>query len=329
MQAIFLGTSSAVPTVERNIVSIVVGTSEGQLMFDCGEGSQRQMLYADLNPMKLKAIFITHMHFDHIMGLVGLMMTMELLNRTEPLTIVGPSGLGKMLDFFERELYMNHRYELIFRSAEPGTVYKKGEVRVEAEKAMHSTESYSYKVVQIKKKRKFHTEKAIELGIPQGPLWGKLQMGETVEFNSRTIKPEEVCEPPARPITVGISGDTAPTDSLVEFFTGVNLLIYESTFSSDLQDRAREMLHSTSIDAAHVALKSGAGYLIIYHFSERYRDVKLLESEAKSVFEKTTAARDFMKVEILENSIKVEQLKLRCAGKDADNKVGTKRGRSF
>ncbi|MCL4343349.1 MAG: ribonuclease Z [Nitrososphaerota archaeon] len=322
MQAIFLGTSSAVPTAERNTVSIIVSTSEGQLMFDCGEGSQRQMLYAGLNPMKLKAVFITHMHFDHVMGLVGLMMTMGLLNRTEPLTVVGPRGLGKMIDFFERELYMNHKYELIFRSAEPGTVYEMGEVRVEAERAVHSTESYSYKVVQTKKKRKFHLEKARELGIPQGPLWGRLQVGETVEFNGRTIRPDEVCEPPAKPVSIGISGDTAYDDSLVRFFTGVNLLIYESTFSSELQDRAREMLHSTSTDAARVALKSGAGYLVIYHFSERYRDVKLLESEARAVFEKTTAARDFMKVEILENSIKVEQLQLRCAGKDADNKVG-------
>ncbi|MGC8661407.1 MAG: ribonuclease Z [Nitrososphaeria archaeon] len=323
MQAIFLGTSSAVPTVQRNTVSIVINTSEGQLMFDCGEGSQRQMLYAGLNPMKLKAVFITHMHFDHIMGLVGLLMTMGLLNRTKPLTVVGPKGLGKMINFFERELYMNHEYELIFRSAEPGKVYEEGEVSVEAERALHSTESFSYKVVHAKKKRKFHIERARELGIPQGPLWGKLQVGETVEYNGRTIRPEEVCEPPARPITVGISGDTAYSDSLVRFFAGVTLLIHESTFSSELQDRAKEMLHSTSTDAARVALEAGAGYLIIYHFSERYRDIKLLENEARSVFEKTTAARDFMKVEILENSIKAEQLKLRCAGKDADNKVGT------
>lgn len=323
MQAIFLGTSSAVPTVERNTVSIVVSTSEGQFMFDCGEGSQRQMLYAGLNPMKLKAVFITHMHFDHIMGLVGLMMTMGLLNRTEPLTVVGPKGLGKMIKFFEHELYMNHEYELIFRIAEPGKVYEEGEVSVEAERALHSTESFSYKVVQTKKKRKFHIEKARELGIPQGPLWGRLQVGETVEFNGRTIRPEEVCEPPARPITVGISGDTAYSETLVRFFAGVTLLIHESTFSSELQDRAKEMLHSTSTDAARVALQAGAGYLVIYHFSERYRDVKLLENEARTVFEKTTAARDFMKIEILENSIKAEQLKLRCAGKDADNKVGT------
>ncbi len=323
MQVIFLGTSSAVPTVRRNTVSIVVKTSEGQLMFDCGEGTQRQMLYAGLNPMKLKAIFITHMHFDHTMGLIGLLMTMELLNRAEPLAIVGPKGLKKMLEFFERELYMNHNYELKYIAAEPGTVFELGEVKVQAERAIHSTESYSYKVIQSKKKRKFNVERARRLGIPQGPLWGRLQLGETVVFNGIEIRPDEVCEPPERPITVGISGDTAYSENLVKFFAGANLLIHESTFSSDLQDRAREMLHSTSTDAARVARQSGSSYLVIYHFSERYRDVEPLEKEARTIFERTIAARDFMKVEILGNDIKVEQLKSRCAGEDADNKVGT------
>jgi len=322
MQVIFLGTSSAVPTVRRNTVSIVVKTSEGQLMFDCGEGTQRQMLYAGLNPMKLKAIFITHMHFDHIMGLIGLLMTMELLKRKEPLTIVGPEDLKKMLEFFERELYMNLNYELKYIHAEPGTVFELGEVQVQAERAIHSTESYSYKVIQGKKKRKFNVDKAKRLGIPRGLLWGRLQLGETIAFNGIEISPDEVCEPPEKPIVIGISGDTAYSDNLVKFFAGANLIIHESTFSSDLQDRAREMLHSTSTDAARVARESGSGYLVLYHFSERYREVEPLEKEARTIFERTIAAKDFMAIEILRNDIKVWQLKTKCAGEDADNKVG-------
>lgn len=324
MYAIFLGTSSAVPTVERNTASIVLGTTEGQLMFDCGEGTQRQMLYAKLNPIKLKAIFITHMHFDHIMGLVGLMMTMDLLNRSEPLTVIGPAGLKEMLDFFEQRLYMNHQYDIVYRRAIPGAVYKLGEVIVEAGGAVHSTESYSYRITQRKFKRKFHPEKAIALGIPQGPLWGRLQVGEEVVLNGKIIYPDQVCDPPMKPLSVGISGDTAYSESLVKFFKGVDLLIHEATFSAELQGRASEMLHSTSIDAARVAQQSGAGFLAIYHFSERYKDVSMLEREARTVFEKTVAARDFMKIEILQNSIKVEIMKLRRAGEDADNKVGTK-----
>ncbi|MGC8558278.1 MAG: ribonuclease Z, partial [Nitrososphaeria archaeon] len=261
MYAIFLGTSSAVPTVERNTASIVIDTTEGQLMFDCGEGTQRQMLYAKLNPIKLKAIFITHMHFDHIMGLVGLMMTMDLLNRSQPLTVIGPAGLKAMLDFFEQRLYMNHQYDIVYRMAMPGAVYESGEVSVEAHSAVHSTESYSYRVTQRKFKRKFHPEKAIALGIPQGPLWGRLQVGEEVVLNGKIIYPDQVCDPPTKPLSVGISGDTAYSEGLVKFFKGVDLLIHEATFSSELQERAGEMLHSTSIDAAHVAQRSGAGFL--------------------------------------------------------------------
>jgi len=324
MHAIFLGTSSAAPTLERNTASVVLGTTEGQLMFDCGEGTQRQMLYAKLNPIKLKAIFITHMHFDHIMGLVGLLMTMDLLNRSEPLTVIGPAGLKEMLDFFEQRLYMNHQYDIVYRRAMPGTVYGSGEVSVEAESAVHSTESYSYRVTQRKFKRKFHPERAIALGIPQGPLWGRLQIGEEVVLNDKTIYPDQVCDPPAKPLSVGISGDTAYSENLVKFFKGVDLLIHEATFSAELQGRAAEMLHSTSIDAAHVAQQSGVGFLAIYHFSERYKDASMLEREARTVFEKTVAARDFMKIEILQNSIKVEMMKLRRAGEDADNKVGSK-----
>jgi len=305
LKIVFLGTSAAVPTRERNTASIYIMTTNGAYLFDAGEGLQKQLQIAGLNPIKIKAVFISHMHFDHVLGLPGLLMTMALLNRKEKLTIVGTRKLFQFLKMFDKEFYMDLTFEIEFIEAHQGSVYRNKEIEVLAFPTIHSTESYAYRLFEYKLKRKFHPEKALELGIPKGPLWNKLQLGESIIVNGKRITPEMVSDSPPSPISVSITGDTAYFEQLIDFFKGTDVLIHESTFSRELTDKASEMLHSTTEQAATVALKSGAKLLVLYHFSERYKDVRLLEEEAKKIFPNTVAAKDFMCVKIEDNDINV------------------------
>jgi len=305
LKIIFLGTSAAVPTKERNTASIYIMTTNGAYLFDAGEGLQKQLQIAGLNPIKIKAVFITHIHFDHVLGLPGLLMTMALMNRKEKLTVVGTKKLFQFLKMFDKEFYMDLTFDVEFIEAHQGIVYKNKEIEVLAFPTIHSTESYAYRLFEYRLKRKFYPEKALELGVPRGPLWNKLQLGESVIINGRKITPEMVSDPPPLPVSVSVSGDTAYFEQLIEFFKGTDVLIHESTFSKELKDKASEMLHSTSEEAATVALKSGAKLLVLYHFSERYKDIRLLEEEAKRIFPNTVAAKDFTCVKIEDNNISI------------------------
>ncbi|MGC8568654.1 MAG: ribonuclease Z [Nitrososphaeria archaeon] len=308
----FLGTSSAVPIKDRNTVAVYVSTTNGAYLFDAGEGVQRQMQHAGLNPNKIKAIFISHIHFDHALGLPGLLMTMALMTRREPLTIVGTRKLFEFLEILDRKFYMDLTYDVEFIEAKQGTVYRNREIEVSAFPTLHSTESFAFRLFEHKLKRRFHPEKAQELGIPRGPLWNRLQLGESVHFMGRTITPDMVSDPPPPPISVCVSGDTAYFEPLAEFFRGCDVLIHESTFSRDLKEKAAEMLHSTSEQAALIAQKAGARLLVLYHFSERYKDVSLLENEAKAIFPSTVAAKDFMCIKIEDNDLKIYENIQQC-----------------
>ncbi|MFP3165947.1 MAG: ribonuclease Z [Nitrososphaeria archaeon] len=305
MKIVFLGTSAAVPTKERNTASIYITTTNGAYLFDAGEGLQKQLQIARLNPIKIKAVFISHIHFDHVLGLPGLLMTMALMNRKEPLTIVGTRKLFQFLKMFGEKFYMDLTFDVEFVEAHQGSVYENKEIKVTAFPTIHSTESYAYRIYEYKLKRKFYPEKALKLGIPRGPLWNKLQLGDSITLNGKKITPEMVSDPPPPPVSVSISGDTAYFDELIDFFKDSDVLIYESTFSKELVNKASEMLHSTSEQAALAALKSGIKLLVLYHFSERYKNAKLLEEEAKKIFPNTVAAKDFMCIKIEDNNISV------------------------
>ena len=305
MKIVILGTSAAVPTKSRNTSSVYVQTTNGAYLFDAGEGVQKQMQIAGLNPIKLKAVFISHEHFDHILGLPGLLMTMALLNRKDPLTIVGTKKLFQFLQFLNKKMHMDLTYDVDFVEAHQGTVFKEKEIEVRAFPTLHSTESYAYRLFEYKLKRKFHPEKALELGVPRGPLWNKLQLGETVVVNGKLITPDMVSDSPPKPKSVSISGDTAYFEEIIDFYKESDVLIHESTFAKDLEQKASEMFHSTSVQAASIALKSSVKVLILYHFSERYVDERLLEEEAKQIFPNVYAAKDLMCIKIEDNDIKI------------------------
>ncbi len=308
----FLGTSSAMPTRCRNTSAIYLQADGMGFLFDSGEGVQKQMLIAGLNPMKLKAVFISHIHYDHVLGLPGLLSTLALLNRNEPLTVVGPRKVNELLETLEDRFYMNLPYEIQFAEAGQGPVYRAGPIEVHSHPTVHSVESYAYKFVYRFLKRRFYPERAISLGVPRGPLWGKLQLGQAVEVKGKLITPEMVSDSPPEPVTITISGDTAFYAGLVEFYRGSDLLIHEATFDKSLQKRADEMLHSTTHDAARAAALSGARKLIIYHYSERYTDVSALEAEARELFKDALAAVEFTSVEFYGKDINVIMPKDGC-----------------
>jgi len=294
----FMGTGSAHPNKLRGAPSVVLEINGGLYMFDCGEGTQRQMAIAGLNIMKLRAIFITHLHGDHALGLPGLLHSMDLLNRSNGLAIFGPPGTASFVNAVNKSLHTTLKYALTISTSRNGEVYRGDSFCVSARRSFHSVPSYSYLLVEDDRPGRFHPEMAIRMGVPKGPLWGELQHGRRVSIGTQVVGPEGVVDSPTKGLRVGISGDTRPTASLVRFFSGADLLIYESTFSGELSDKAIESLHSTAEEAGKLASAAKVGHLILYHFSERYRRTDGLVREARRSFGRVNGARDLMVVTV-------------------------------
>ncbi|MDG7035952.1 MAG: ribonuclease Z [Nitrososphaerota archaeon] len=298
----FMGTGSAHPNKLRGAPSVVLNTDGELYMFDCGEGTQRQMAIAGLNIMKLRAIFLTHLHGDHVLGLPGLLNSMDLLNRLNGLTIFGPPGTASFIDGVNKSLHSTLKYALTISTTRNGEVYRGDNFRVLARRSLHSVPSYSYMFVEDDRPGRFHPEEAIRMSVPKGPLWGELQHGKSVSVGDRVIEPGGIVDSPVKGLRVGISGDTRPTASLVRFFHGADLLIYESTFSQELSDKAVESFHSTAEEAGALANAANVGHLILYHFSERYRRIDGLVREARRSFKRVSGARDLMSFIITNSS---------------------------
>ena len=299
MEIIFLGTSSAVHSKERNQVSIALKAFGDVMLFDCGEGTQKQMLNTKVSPMKVSKIFITHFHGDHILGLPGLMQSLGLLGREEKLTIYGPKGLHKVRDAIFNFGYCKFEYPLEFIEIENGIVEETEEYVIKCQSVRHNVPCLAYSIEE-KKKPRFLREKAIELGVPVGPAFGKLHNGEEVEIDGKIIKPEQVLGEPRKGIKITYSGDTRPCEEMIEFAKDSTLLIHESTFTSEEAQNAADHCHSTASEAAYVAQQSNSKRLILTHISTRYGESysKILLKEAKEVFENTELAHDFLDIEL-------------------------------
>lgn len=299
MEIIFLGTSSAVHSKERNQVSIALKAFGEVMLFDCGEGTQRQMLHTKVSPMKISKIFITHFHGDHILGLPGLLQSLGLLGREKKLTIYGPKGLNKVKEAIFNFGYCKFEYPLEFIEIETGTVEETEEYVIKCQSVKHNVPCLAYSIEE-KKKPRFLREKAIELGVPVGPAFGKLHNGEEVEVDGKIIKPEQVLGEPRKGIKLTYSGDTIPCEEMIEFAKDSTLLIHESTFTLDEAQNAVDHGHSTASDAGYVAKQSNSEKLIITHISTRYGESysKILLKEAKEVFENTELAYDFLEIEL-------------------------------
>jgi ribonuclease Z len=303
MKVIPLGTSSGKPTLRRNVSATAVVRDGEWLLFDCGEGTQMQISRAKLNPSKLAAIFITHLHGDHFNGLAGLLSTMGLDRRVRQLVLVGPPGIREYLDALARLkiLYINYPLDVREFAAikEMTVVYEASDYFVAARPLDHRIFTLGYRLEERPRPGRFDLEHARALGVPEGPLYRRLQLGEDVQLgDGRVIHSREVVGPPRPGKAVAYCTDTRPFAGTVELARGVDLIIHEATYTDDMALEARNYGHSTAAQAAEIAGAAEAHRLLITHFSTRYPDVGPLYEEARAVFPETLAAQDLMEIDV-------------------------------
>ncbi|MCX8204476.1 MAG: ribonuclease Z [Candidatus Nezhaarchaeota archaeon] len=298
IEVVFLGTSGSIPTPERGLSCIAIKRKGEVLLFDCGEGCQRQLLKAGIGFVKKLRIFISHLHGDHVLGLAGLLQSMGLMGREEPLPIYGPRGLAKLVEAFKEALCFKLHYAVEVYEVREGVVYEGDGYKVKAVFVDHSVPTLAYMLAEDERPGRFSPERAIELGVPRGPLWKLLQMGKAVEVDGRVVKPEEVLGPPRRGLKIVYSGDTGFSKSLVEFARGADLLIHEATLDDSLEHKAIEEKHSTARQAATVAKLAGVKKLVLTHISPRYQDASILKKQAEEVFPNAEVAYDFLSLSL-------------------------------
>jgi ribonuclease Z len=300
LEVIFLGTAAGVPTARRSLPAILIRREGEQLMFDCGEGVQRQMTIAGGNLNRKMKVLITHMHGDHVLGLPGMLQTMALLSREKKLDVYGPHGVKSFIEEIRETVQFVLTFPVeIQEIQEAGIIYEEEEYLVEAIWANHVIPSLAYALVEKPRPGKFYPKKAKALGVPEGPNWSRLQHAHAVKLpNGRVIEPEDVTGPcrPGRKIVY--TGDTRPFKELAEFAAYADLLIHDATLDDRLIERAEEDGHSTPQQAAQDAKKAKAKQLILTHISARYKDTRTLLRQARKIFKNTQAANDFMKIEI-------------------------------
>jgi ribonuclease Z len=296
----FLGTSAARPTVERNVSALALQREGETLLFDCGEGTQRQMMRYGVS-FALSEIFFTHFHADHFLGMIGLVRTLGLQGRAEPLRLYGPRGAKQVLNNALLLGVERVPFGVEIQEVKPGVVIgERVGYAITAFATDHGAGSIGYALVEAERYGKFDPAKARALEIPEGPLWGKLQRGEAVELaDGRKLTAESVVGPRRPGRKVVITGDTAPCASVVDAAAGADLLVHEATFGEEEKDRAKETLHSTAREAAQVAKAAQVRRLVLTHLSARYSiSAEDLVKEAREVFADVAAAKDGLVVDV-------------------------------
>ena len=306
MEITFLGTSSGVPTRSRNVSSVALSLPQKSeiWLFDCGEGTQHQLLRSDLKSSQIRRIFITHMHGDHIFGLMGLLASTGLAGAKGQVDIYGPPELKDYLNACIRYSHTHLANRIQVHPVQPGVVFENEEFTVTCNSLKHRIPAYGYAVTEKDRPGRFDVEKAKALGIPPGPIYGNLKKGETVTLeDGRQVSGKDLCEPDEPGRKFVYCTDTVFTENAVDLAANADVLIHEATFAHQDAEMAFERLHSTSTMAAQVALAAPVKQLIMTHFSPRYapgnpiRLNNLLE-EAQAIFPNTCLAYDFMEYEI-------------------------------
>lgn len=294
----FLGTAAARPTVGRNVSALCLQREGDIMLFDCGEGTQRQMMRYQTG-FGVGSIFFSHLHADHFLGVIGLLRTMALQERSEPLELYVPSGGRVTLEAAVHLGVERVAFPLRIVELAPGDLVARDGYDIVPFAVSHGVAALGYALVEHERLGRFDPERAKSLGVPEGPLFGRLHRGEAVVVDGRTVEPDEVVGPPRPGRRVCYTGDTAPSDSVVEVARGCDLLIHEATFGEEEAERARATRHATAAEAARVARSAGARRLVLTHISARYADnPAVLEQEAGRIFAGAKVAYDGMTLEI-------------------------------
>jgi ribonuclease Z len=297
LDVVFLGTAGSMPTARRAPSATLVRRGGEKLLFDCGEGTQRQLLRSDVGLVDLHEIFLTHFHADHFLGLPGMLKSFALRGRELPLTLYGPRGLDDLLRSLGR-IFGRLSYEVAVSELAAGAVLPRDGYDLRTFAVRHGREALGYALVEHERPGRFDVSAADALGIPFGPQRGVLQAGEPVTLpDGRVVTPEQVLGEARPGRKLVLSGDTAPSDGVVEAALGADLLVHEATFCEDEAERARETDHSTALEAARVARDAGVSLLALTHLSSRY-GAGDVEREARTVFPATVVPRDFDVIEL-------------------------------
>ena len=305
-----LGTSASRPTVERNVAGLAVVREGETLLFDCGEGTQRQMMRYGVS-FGLEDIFFTHFHADHVIGVIGLMRTMSLQGRTEPLRLWGPAGVQRIMKRAEDFGMDRLSFPLSVTEIEPGVrIVRKDYAIVPFPVDHRGARALGYALVEDERKGRFDPDHARELGVPEGPLWGEIHRGRSVTLeDGRVVAPSELVGAPRAGRKIVITGDTRPCDTTIEAARGADVLVHEATFGDEEKERAVETGHSTAREAAMVARSADVGTLLLMHFSARYsRDASDLGREARECFPATIVGKDGLELDVPHRDVVVSPL---------------------
>jgi ribonuclease Z len=291
LDVLFVGTAGSAPTARRGLPATLVRRGGDRLLFDCGEGTQRQLLRS-AGLIELEEIFISHFHADHFLGLPGMLKTFGLRGREEPLSLYGPPGLRALYQALTPVMGKTP-FEVRIHELEPNEELTRNGYLIAAFQVDHRVTAYGYALIEEQRPGRFDESRARELGVEPGPDFGKLQQGETVG----EVTPDQVLGEPRAGRKIVIAGDTAPCNMTAAVAHGADLLVHEATFSMEEAERARETGHSTARGAAELAAAAEVKLLALTHISQRYAG-RELRDEAREVFENTIVPRDFDRVEI-------------------------------
>jgi ribonuclease Z len=297
LDLVFLGTAGSMPTAQRAPAALLVRRGGDRLLFDCAEGTQRQLLRSSVGLVELGEIFVTHFHADHILGLPGLFKTFSLRGRERPLEVHGPRGLVDLLGSLKR-VVGKLSYEVRVIELDPGDVLERDGYRLAAFEVAHGVPAVGWSLIESTRPGRFDVEAADALGVPSGPARGALQRGESVTLpDGGVVSADQVLGPPRPGRKLVITGDTAPSESVVEAAWGAEVLVTEATFSEEELERAQETMHQTAAQAAGIAQRANIGLLALTHLSNRYFGPEIAR-EAREIFPDTVVPKDFDVVEV-------------------------------
>jgi ribonuclease Z len=297
LDLVFLGTSGSAPTAARGPTALLVRRGGDRLLFDCGEGTQRQLMRSTVGLPDLDQIFITHYHGDHYLGLPGMLKTFQLRQRELPLVVYGPPGLRELFTALRR-VFGKLAYELELVEVRPGEALERDGYRILVYPVHHGVSAVGYALDEDDRPGRFDTEAADALGVPFGPERGALQRGESITLaNGQVVTPDAVLGDTRPGRRVVLPGDTAPVETVRVLAEGADVLVHEATFAEEERDRAADTLHSTALQAAEIARDAGVRLLALTHLSPRYFGPELIR-EAQHVFPATVVPRDFDVIEV-------------------------------